>query len=232
MRLICIGDSLTFGNVGYSYIHFLNKKNHAVNKGKNGDTLRGAYGRLKKIIDKPRHGGGTFILGIGTNDILLPYLKSLSLFWFLTMNLRCKIKRCIENDDNFEREYDRLLQLCSEKNKRVIVFGIPFINLKNFPHEKTMRRNAVIKRLAQKYNYSFIDIYELQKETLPPDKRTYTWKHGFAFRLIDAVIMTLLPFCKDGFAKARGLNASVDGVHFNSASAKILAAEIEKAALR
>lgn len=57
MKLICIGDSLTFGNVGYSYIHFLNKKNHAVNKGKNGDTLRGAYGRLKKIIDKSRHGG-------------------------------------------------------------------------------------------------------------------------------------------------------------------------------
>ncbi len=148
------------------------------------------------------------------------------------MNLRCKIKRCIENDDNFEREYDRLLHLCSEKNKRVIVFGMPFINLKNFPHEKTVRRNAVIKRLAQKYNYSFIDIYDLQKETLLPDKRTYTWKHGFAFRLIDAVIMTLLPFCKDGFAKARGLNASVDGVHFNSASAKILAAEIEKAVLR
>ena len=232
MRLICIGDSLTFGNVGYSYIHFFNKKIHAVNKGKNGDTLRGAYGRLKKIIDKPRHGGGTFILGIGTNDILLSYLKSLSLFWFLTMNLRCKIKRCIENDDNFEREYDRLLHLCSEKNKRVIVFGMPFINLKNFPHEKTVRRNAVIKRLAQKYNYSFIDIYDLQKETLLPDKRTYTWKHGFAFRFTDAVIMTLLPFCKDGFAKARGLNASVDGVHFNSASAKILAAEIEKAALR
>jgi len=37
---------------------------------------------------------------------------------------------------------------------------------------------------------------------------------------------------KDIFAKARGLNTSVDGVHFNSASAKILAAEIEKAALQ
>ena len=34
MKLICVGDSLTFGNVGYSYIHFFNKKIHAVNKGK------------------------------------------------------------------------------------------------------------------------------------------------------------------------------------------------------
>ena len=37
---------------------------------------------------------------------------------------------------------------------------------------------------------------------------------------------------KDMFAKAQGLNTSVDGVHFNSASAKILATEIEKIALR
>lgn len=47
MRLICIGDSLTFGNVGYSYIHFLDKNITAVNKGKNGDTVRGVYTRIK-----------------------------------------------------------------------------------------------------------------------------------------------------------------------------------------
>ena len=40
--------------------------------------------------------------------------------------------------------------------------------------------------------------------------------------------MTLFPCTKDCFAKMRGLTTSVDGVHFNSESAKILAMEIEK----
>ena len=40
--------------------------------------------------------------------------------------------------------------------------------------------------------------------------------------------MTLFPFTKDYFAKIRGLSTTVDGVHFNSKSAKVLALEIEK----
>ena len=38
--------------------------------------------------------------------------------------------------------------------------------------------------------------------------------------------MTLFPFTKDCFAKLRDLTTSVDGAHFNSESAKVLATEI------
>lgn len=52
MKVFCIGDNLTFGNVGYSYIHFLNLNRNShyeyINKGKNRDTVRGCYDRLKK----------------------------------------------------------------------------------------------------------------------------------------------------------------------------------------
>lgn len=51
MKIICIGDSLIFGNVGYSYIYFFDKNSHCkyINKGKNEDTVRGVYSRLKKL---------------------------------------------------------------------------------------------------------------------------------------------------------------------------------------
>ena len=53
-KIVCLGDSLTFGNIGYSYIDFLNKQScdKYINKGKNGDTLIGLYNRLNKLIEK------------------------------------------------------------------------------------------------------------------------------------------------------------------------------------
>lgn len=228
MKITCLGDSLTYGNVGYSYIDFLDKSIHAVNRGKNGDTVIGARHRLEKILNQRKHDSPIYVLGIGTNDLLLPYLKTLSSFWFIMMGIRCKIKGCINNDLQFFREYDKLLLLLSKHEKRVIVFGQPFINLRNFPHGDLIKRNAIIKKLADQYGFPFIDIYRLQKERIEEDTKVYMWKHSFLLRVIDATIMSLAPFTKDRFAKRRGLTTSVDGAHFNSKSAKILAKEVEK----
>ena len=221
---------MTFGNIGYSYIDFLNKQScdKYINKGKNGDTLIGLYNRLNKLIKKNNFNSEIFILGIGTNDILLPYLRSVSLFWFLQMSLRCKLKNCIENDAVFFQEYNKLLEILRNNHKKVVIFGMPFINLKDFPNDCLMRRNELIKELAKKYNYNFVDTYKLQKDTISTNRRIYTWKYRFWVRILDAIIMTLFPCTKDCFAKMRGLTTSVDGVHFNSESAKILAMEIEK----
>lgn len=37
------GPTLTYSNVGYSFIPYLNKNLNAINKGLNGDTLYGIY---------------------------------------------------------------------------------------------------------------------------------------------------------------------------------------------
>lgn len=230
MKVVCIGDSLTYGNVGYSYFYFLyNYMGYDyINKGKNGDSLRGLFSRLKKIVDNPNTDSDLYVIGIGTNDILLPYLRDSSPFWFLLMSSRCKIKRCIEDDETFYQEYNELLNFLHEKNKKVIIFGMPFINLENFPDEKLVKRNKMIENLAEKYNYSFIDIYKLQKEKIQPDNRVYTWKYRFLLRVFDSIIMTLVPISKNYFTKIRALTTTVDGVHFSYESARILGIEIEK----
>lgn len=230
MKVVCIGDSLTYGNVGYSYFYFLyNYMGYDyINKGKNGDSLRGLFSRLKKIVDNPNTDSDLYVIGIGTNDILLPYLRDSSPFWFLLMSSRCKIKRCIEDDETFYQEYNELLNFLHEKNKKVIIFGMPFINLENFPDEKLVKRNKMIENLAEKYNYSFIDIYKLQKEKIQPDNRVYTWKYRFLLRVFDSIIMTLVPISKNYFTKIRALTTTVDGVHFSYESARILAIEIAK----
>lgn len=49
MKIMCIGDSLTFGNVGFSYIPFLAKDIVKYNRGLNGETMRGTFKRLQRI---------------------------------------------------------------------------------------------------------------------------------------------------------------------------------------
>lgn len=230
MKVVCIGDSLTYGNVGYSYFYFLyNYMGYDyINKGKNGDSLRGMFSRLRKIVGNPNTDSDLYVIGIGTNDILLPYLRDSYPFWFLLMSSRCKIKRCIEDDETFYQEYNELLNFLHERNKKVIIFGMPYINLEKFPDEKLVKRNKLIEDLAEKYDYPFIDIYKLQKEKIQPDNYVYTWEYRFLLRIFDYIIMTLVPISKNYFAKIRGLTTTVDGVHFSYKSARILAIEIAK----
>lgn len=74
MKIVCIGDSLTFGyGVGRyeSWLHLINKKNtiEAINKGINGDTTAGMIFRFYEevVLNKPEY---VFIMG-GTNDFLM-----------------------------------------------------------------------------------------------------------------------------------------------------------------
>lgn len=229
MKILCIGDSLTFGNVGYSYIPFLSSKYQIFNNGKNGETTIGAYKTLQRMSKNSRkfRDCDLVILSIGTNDVLLPFLRTVSLFWKMQMTVRCKIKHCLEEDEDFYDEYEKCLSFLQQKNKKIIIIDLPFIEMKNFPHDITERRNKKLRDLAEKYNCPFIDIYRIQKSLLKGNKLNYSWKYKYIVRIADYLIMTILPFTKDSFAKFRKLQLTVDGAHFNSLSAKALAKEVE-----
>ena len=227
MNILCVGDSLTYGNVGYSYLPFLNKSFKTINKGLNGDTLYGLTNRLEKILINDKSNYDLMILGIGINDILLPYLKRIDLYWKLQMSIRCKLKRCMDHDSIFLICFDNLMKMIHSKGKKAIVFGLPYINLTDFPNNISTKRNQEMKFVCEKYGFDFIDIYRLQEENLPTEKKIYSWKWSFLVRVLDAATMTLFPKSKDRFASNRELVQTVDGVHFSSITAKLLAKEIE-----
>ena len=47
-------------------------------------------------------------------------------------------------------------------------------------------------------------------------------------RGLDIVLMLLLPFAKDVFSRLRRLELTVDGVHFNSFTARLLAHDVQE----
>lgn len=219
MKIVCFGDSLTFGWIGYSYRKYLPKCYRVINKGINGDTTRHVYERLEKYFQKHYDQKDIFVLHVGANDILLPYLAGLSLLWKLQMSPRVKGMRCILSDAEFEEEYEKFFQLFEKYHCKAISIGMPIIQLSQFPNEITQKRNAIIEKLAKKYHTPFVDAYSIQMRAADDPYQQYSWKHKNILRITDAILMMVFPFAKDLFSKIRHLSLTVDGVHYNKRSA-------------
>jgi len=67
----------------------------------------------------------------------------------------------------------------------------------------------------------------MDKVTLSQNNTGYSWGEFNIMRCINGTAFMLIPHLNDVFSKARNLDITVDGVHFNSLSAKILAKEVE-----
>ncbi|MEG1460809.1 MAG: SGNH/GDSL hydrolase family protein [Oscillospiraceae bacterium] len=229
--LLCIGDSLTFGSVGYSYIKYLRSPLTALNKGLNGDTTLCAFKRLQGYLSNPKYAEiDAYVVAIGTNDLLLPYIAGVSPLKKIETGPRVALKKCLENEDAFIAAYEDYLKLLSLHGKRAILVGLPFLQLKNFPNHLSQRRNEAIKALAEKYKLPFIDIYALELEAVKKPRTDFSWYYPSLLRVVEDTIMAFLPFTKDWFSKARHLEFTVDGAHFNSKTAKLLAKELSDAA--
>lgn len=227
MKIVCFGDSLTFGSVGYSYIRYINKKYTVINKGINGDTIAGVYKRLRRFINNPKNDDiDIYVIAIGTNDLLLPYLSTISPLWNLQMKPR--VKECITDNKAFITEYHKILELILNHSKAVITVGIPLLQLNGYPNENVQSRNLMIKKLASQTGVSFIDSAALQQNAVPHMTLLYSWKHKNLVRIFDGLIMLLFPFSKDWFSKLRCLELTVDGAHFNSRAAKLIGEAINK----
>lgn len=230
-KVLCIGDSLTFGNVGYSYVKFLEKLK-IINKGLNGDPILGIEKRLKKYLSlKCYKDIDLIILWGGTNDILLPNLKKVSAFWNISNTLRPFFfgYHYCESDEEFYNVYERIIQNLQKSNKKVLLLGLPKAELKNLNiNYKLQERSRMIEELSIKYNLDFIDIYKIMDELNFPTKSLgYSWGMLNLTRIFDAFLMIIYPPSKKQFSKMRKLNLTVDGIHLSEVSAKEIAKSID-----
>lgn len=77
--IACFGDSITEGRPGVTYLRYLDGAEKYYNMGLSGDTLLG----LSKRVDQFRNNSvcNEFIIAIGCNDIMLPFLHDYSPKW-------------------------------------------------------------------------------------------------------------------------------------------------------
>lgn len=227
--ILCIGDSITLGMVGYSYIPFADKKQQLVNLGVNGESLRGGVRRLCRYMRKRAYReADTVIFALGTNDILLPYLGNRSRFWHMQYRFRNIIRSFCSDIGEFAGYYEEAVRQMKSNGYKVVLVGLPYIQLADYPLGKVEAYNSCIRSLARTYDAEFIDIYEIQKKRVRLD-RTCSWGRLNVGRIADGLYMLLFPGRKDALSRRRGLDVTVDGVHFNSRSARMLAEAIRRA---
>lgn len=128
-------------------------------------------------------------------------------FRIYQMSVRCKIKKCIEDDLDFSIKFENLIKMLYLSGKIAIIWGIPYMNLVDFPNDTVSRRNQIMKHVCDKYGYEYIDINKLQKDVLPQESKVYSWKWSFLIRVFDAISMTLFPKSKDLLAKKKRISS-------------------------
>jgi lysophospholipase L1-like esterase len=232
--IYCFGDSLTEGKPGISFVKYLSKKHKCKNVGLGGDTVAGLISRLEeKWIDKVTDSDYA-VVGIGTNDILIPFFENLSPDWAsVAKGLYRRGSVPCKKIDEFNYKYIKLIDMLKTKTQNIIVFGLPTMETtENDLDIKCNEHNKVIESICQDKNVVFIDFRKWQKQIKSDNNNNGSYffvskekkKYG---TVKDIVMTTYMPF-EEKVSKQRGLFVTVDGCHFNSRSAKGLAEMIEE----
>lgn len=220
--ILYLGDSLTRGLVGHSYIKFMPGSPHR-NRGWDGDTAHGALRRLKLYRRERWYGEVDIcVVEIGTNDLLQPFLMSRGLVWRLVFGWRRGYKRWADIPE-YEHVLREILDILIKDGKRPILMGLPLMQIKDYPLGELRERDSVVRALAGEYGVPFADVQNAELRAVPSPRTDYDWGKIGVQRAVDIITMGLLPFTKDRCSRRRGLELTVDGVHFNSFSARIAA---------
>lgn len=230
MNVYCWGDSLTLGQLGYSYIPYYNQKYNFKNFGKNGDTIHGIFERMFFHITHENNVQGVYIIASGTNDLLLQYKKTASFFWNLRAERLILKQNSTKNIHEFEQMYRTGIKKLKAYTSNIIILGIPYFEIKDFPLHKIQNYNSVIKNIASDYDIPFIDVYKIQKNFINSNMKNFC-KYNFFEVMFQTIFMKLWPNRKDLLSKKNKLSVTVDGVHFNTISAKEISKEVEKTLL-
>jgi len=228
--IYCYGDSITEGMPGVSYCRYFSPGTRHRNFGLGGDTLYGLLERIKHgAVPLPEEGRAVVL--IGTNDIMLPHLKTSSPTWKIAVKqVERRGSRPTEEPGRFGEMYGTLLDTLSLS--AVTAVSIPLIgeDLHSPLNQKADQYNQIIRELCEKRKIPFLDFNARQKKIVQAhgipaapyffDRSPFT---PFGDKLITRYLRGA-----DRLGAKRGLSVTIDGVHLNDRSAALLAAMIEE----
>lgn len=243
--IYCFGDSLTDGRPGITYIHYLAAKrpgsgNDAgkpaytcVNCGVGGDTLTGVTRRLTAKLGHKLAAGDYVIVGVGTNDILLPYFLTCSPSWRrMAKNHIARGSVPCRDINEFKDKYVQLISYCKEITGNLIVFGLPLLETSlDQLDAKCASYNQEIEAICREQHILYIDFraWQMEQKRLLGNEGSFFLaskaRSHWAVAL-DTLLTTYLPF-ESRISSRRGLAMTIDGCHLNAFSAKGLAGLID-----
>jgi lysophospholipase L1-like esterase len=224
MRIAFFGDSLTSGVPGCSYIAILRERfpdDGLLNFGKGNDTVVSLYRRILSMrFDKPFD---MAFLWIGVNDVLWTDRRPYRAFHTLLAQRRARDR------DEFGAYFRATLGLLCDRAGRVIV--VPPVlkgeDLDN-PWNRRLRELArLIEDITAECDAAeFLDLQTAFARELPARPGRERIPRNPLRVVLDALTLRTDGQI-DAKAAERGLRLTLDGVHLNSAGAKLVAEEFK-----
>lgn len=234
MKILFIGDSITRGSVGVSYVKMSEAKYknlEIVNAGINGDTLNVIANRLLEIL-KSDPAYDYIVLQAGYNDLLLPVFNAKGgLFRF---GYRQKIKKGANpllTAPDFENFYINIIEeILGISGSKIVLTTIGPINeWQDDPlNRKRLRYNDCIRRVAGYYKCLLADIAVACDNALAPASSDSYFLNSFWNVVFFDPFVCMCPKGADKLSKKRKLSLTIDGIHLNTRGAAIFSDTISK----
>ena len=220
----CIGDSLTHGNIGQSWVDYLREEfpnDIFLNEGINANTTWQVLQRLEPIFQcKP----DLIILMIGTNDAIGSF--------DIDSGLRYKKNNNLPEVPSFEKYKEQLVELIDKisLSSKVVMCTLPPIgeNKDSLVNQHVKKFNDYIKFVADDKNLSLLPVSD--SLWLEIKSRSYQLKSDYnskSFPLLRRVFggifhHYLLKQSWNDIAKAKGQWILFDQIHLNERGAEIV----------
>ncbi|QMU26916.1 SGNH/GDSL hydrolase family protein [Adhaeribacter radiodurans] len=228
MRILFIGDSITRGKLGVSYIQLIKKEFPAyelVNLGVDGDTFSNISRRLQTKIEQDSEFDYIVLQG-GYNDIFLPYFREKSkLFQFALKQQLKKGLVPLETAPAFEAELRKIVKTVKQKFRgKLVVTTIGCINeFRGFVlNSKRKEYNTIIRHVAQEENIGLADCGLLFDQVLQQELQTNYFLESFWTVTVADRIISVFKNGPDWLSQKRKLKLTIDGVHLNKKGAALV----------
>ena len=223
-RVLIIGNSITRGFLGASYVKLLKRElptYHFVNKGIGGDTLIGIKKRLLKNIMKNNY--DIIIISAGHNDIIIPQMDKMKFFYrFCSKLIKFRGSIPTRGDRDFSFIYEDMIKKVKKiSDSKIILLPLSCISedLSSSLNIKREVFNEIIKEIGEKYNCVVPKIDEEFNKLLLNSNNKY-----FLDNIFNTVFDVFKPI--NSLSKKRKLKLTIDGIHLNLLGANIYKQEI------
>lgn len=236
MKILVVGDSLSEGITGVSYLEKLEQlmpEYEFVNLGLGGDTIIGIGNRVLEHL-KIDSNYDIIIVEAGHNDILLPIFEQEEfLFKMTAFTLRTRGSIPIKDPEIFKGTYLSTLRAIRKlSNARLFVSTLSCINedLTAISNIKRTLYNQKIRKLVDEFNentsrmdekITLIEIADVFDHYLNEQPQTSYLLDNYFSAFIKDAHNHITEAAADALSRDRSLNLTIDGVHLNSKGAHI-----------
>jgi len=235
MTVTLIGNSLTAGNLGIPYARYLNfpENAHVVNRGRDGDTVRGVRARMDEVLRSD--GPDVLVVQTGANDILLPEMAARGGTWTAFVDEMAEHGSVPTPDPSkFGAAYKEILDIAfSWGVEHVVAVTIPPLgeDLASQRNRERKNLNDQIRMAADTGGARLADVAAAFESELAEVGVPSEWFFGKPADFVSDVRRVRREKGAAAISEERGLYFTMDGAHLNERGAALMGRIVSDAVL-